>query len=299
MPRRRQKRRFPRTRDFFTKLGGLAASKGIAAWMHTLDTRAAFYDRVGRSGTRHRRPADLRLLARVHPVAAASARPLPSGDALSQHRDADILARVADHLGFDCVRGSTYRGGAKAIWEMFERQPQQHLTITPDGPRGPRRQLAQGPVYLASRLQMPLVVMGFGYDRPWRINSWDRFAVPRPFSRARAVVGPPIHVPADLDRDRPRNLPPTGRAAAELPDERGGGLGRGGHAQGGRDAGPAPVRPPARAARFDARIVARRFSLGPPSSATGKANRRAIAWLLFCMSVLTTTAQRTQRKSAT
>jgi hypothetical protein len=119
---------------------------------------------------------------------------------LSQHADADILARVAYHLGFDCVRGSTYRGGARAIWELSERSRQQHLTMTPDGPRGPRRQLAQGPIYLASRLQLPLVPMGFGYDRPWRTNSWDRFAVPRPFSRARALIGPPLMLPPTLDR---------------------------------------------------------------------------------------------------
>jgi hypothetical protein len=61
--------------------------------------------------------------------------------------------------------------------------------------------LAQGPIYLASKLQLPLVVMGFGYDRPWRANSWDQFAVPRPYSRARAVIGPPLTLPADLDRD--------------------------------------------------------------------------------------------------
>jgi lysophospholipid acyltransferase (LPLAT)-like uncharacterized protein len=120
---------------------------------------------------------------------------------LSQHGDAEILARVAYHLGFDCVRGSTYQGGAKAIWELFERGERQHLTITPDGPRGPRRQLAAGPIYLASRLQLPLVPMGFGYDRPWRMNSWDRSAVPRPFSRARAVIGPPILLPAKLGRE--------------------------------------------------------------------------------------------------
>jgi hypothetical protein len=48
---------------------------------------------------------------------------------------------------------------------------------------------------------MPLVVMGFGYDRPWRAKSWDRFAVPRPYSRARAVVSPPLRIPARLDRD--------------------------------------------------------------------------------------------------
>jgi lysophospholipid acyltransferase (LPLAT)-like uncharacterized protein len=76
-----------------------------------------------------------------------------------------------------------------------------HLTITPDGPRGPRRRLAPGAVFLASKLQMPLVLMGYGYDRPWRMNSWDRFAIPRPFSRARAVVTGEIRIPPDLGRD--------------------------------------------------------------------------------------------------
>jgi lysophospholipid acyltransferase (LPLAT)-like uncharacterized protein len=104
-------------------------------------------------------------------------------------------------MGFECVRGSTYRGGAKAIWELWDRSRRQHLTITPDGPRGPRRQMALGPVFLASRLGLPLVAMGFGYDRPWRMNSWDRFAVPRPFSRARAIIGPPMILPPSLDRD--------------------------------------------------------------------------------------------------
>jgi hypothetical protein len=75
-----------------------------------------------------------------------------------------------------------------------------HLAITPDGPRGPRRQCAQGPIYLASTLQLPLVPLGLGYDRPWRTSSWDRFAVPRPFSRARAIMGPAITIPPHLDR---------------------------------------------------------------------------------------------------
>jgi hypothetical protein len=58
-----------------------------------------------------------------------------------------------------------------------------------------------GPIYLASRLQLPLVVMGFGYDRPWRATSWDQFAIPRPFSRGRAIVGPPLILPRNLNRD--------------------------------------------------------------------------------------------------
>jgi lysophospholipid acyltransferase (LPLAT)-like uncharacterized protein len=200
MPRRKKKKPFPRARRFFMKLGGLLAAKGIQAWMRTLDTRAAYYDQTvdpvhGIEGPRiyvfWHEYILLPLALRGHCHLSML---------LSQHNDADILARIAQHFGFDCVRGSTYRGGARALWELEERSRTHHLTITPDGPRGPRRQMAQGPIYLASRLQIPIVAMGFGYDRPWRSNSWDRFAVPRMFSRARAVVGPAMMIPADLDR---------------------------------------------------------------------------------------------------
>jgi lysophospholipid acyltransferase (LPLAT)-like uncharacterized protein len=182
------------------KLGGLVAAQTIRAWMSTLDYRTVYYDHTvdpvyGVSGPRififwHENILmPLYLRGRCHLTML-----------LSQHSDAEILARMAHHMGFDCVRGSTYRGGARAIWELFDRSRRQHLTMTPDGPRGPRRQLAQGPIYLASRLQVPLVPIGFGYNRPWRAKSWDRFAVPRPFSRGRAVMGPPLHIPRDLDR---------------------------------------------------------------------------------------------------
>jgi lysophospholipid acyltransferase (LPLAT)-like uncharacterized protein len=120
---------------------------------------------------------------------------------LSRHRDADVLTEVANHLGFEFVRGSTFGGGGTALRELLRKSQQMNLTITPDGPRGPRRVLAQGPVYLSSKLGMPLVAMGFGYDRPWRLGSWDRFAIPKPYSRARAVVSPAMVIPPNLDRD--------------------------------------------------------------------------------------------------
>jgi lysophospholipid acyltransferase (LPLAT)-like uncharacterized protein len=195
--KRRFRRRLP---SGLTKLGGLVAAEAIRAWMGTLDYRAAIYDR---SADPVHRIGGPRIYIFWHEYILA---PLylrghcNLAMLLSQHRDAEILARVAYHLGFDCVRGSTYRGGARAIWELFDRSKRQHLTMTPDGPRGPRRQLAAGPVFLASRLQLPLVLMGLGYDRPWRARSWDRFAVPRPFSRVRAVIGPPLMLPRDLNR---------------------------------------------------------------------------------------------------
>ncbi len=120
---------------------------------------------------------------------------------LSLHRDAEILSYVAQHMGFDFIRGSTNRGGVAALRQLLAKSRKMHLAITPDGPRGPRRQLALGSVYLASKLGLPIVAMGFGYDRPWRANSWDRFALPRPFSRARCILSPELFVPANLDRD--------------------------------------------------------------------------------------------------
>jgi lysophospholipid acyltransferase (LPLAT)-like uncharacterized protein len=189
-----------RTPRFLMNLGGLIAAASVRAWMGTVDCRAAFYDRsvdpiVGVGGPRIYIFWHENILIPLYLRGNCHLAML-----LSQHADAEILARIAYHMGFDCVRGSTRRGGARAIWELFDRSSHQHLTITPDGPRGPRRQLAQGPIYLASRLQLPLVPMGFGSDRPWRVNSWDKFAIPRPFSRVRAVIGPPITLPPELDR---------------------------------------------------------------------------------------------------
>src|SRR3954454_21393597 len=94
---------------------------------------------------------------------------------LSQHGDAEILRHAAVLMGFECIRGSTSRGGSAALMQLIERSESNHLAITPDGPRGPRRRLAQGPIYLASRTGLTIVALGFGYDRPWRLKSWDRF----------------------------------------------------------------------------------------------------------------------------
>ncbi|HEX3602252.1 MAG TPA: lysophospholipid acyltransferase family protein [Lacipirellulaceae bacterium] len=195
--KKKRKSRMPR---FAMNLTGLVAAAGIRTWMNTLDYRVAYYDRsvdpiFGDCGPGIYVFWHENILIPLHLRGHCHLTML-----LSQHDDAEILARVAHHMGFDCVRGSTRRGGAKAIWELVQRSKSQHLTITPDGPRGPRRQLAHGPIYLASRLQLPLVPMGFGADRPWRTNSWDRFAIPRPFSRARALIGPAIKLARDLDR---------------------------------------------------------------------------------------------------
>lgn len=120
---------------------------------------------------------------------------------ISQHADGQLISEVAEHLGYRTVRGSSTRGGMSAVRNILALASTSHFVITPDGPRGPRRQVQSGLLYLASRTGLPIVPVGMGYDRPWRAKSWDRFAVPRPFRRAIVLTDRAIAVPADADRD--------------------------------------------------------------------------------------------------
>ncbi|MFL5330899.1 MAG: lysophospholipid acyltransferase family protein [Gemmataceae bacterium] len=120
---------------------------------------------------------------------------------ISRHADGQLIASTIERLGFGTVRGSSSRGGVEAMREMTRIVNSAHVAITPDGPRGPRRQIQPGAVYLASRTGLPLAPYGLAFDRPWRVKSWDQFALPRPFSRACVVTGEPIFVPADADRE--------------------------------------------------------------------------------------------------
>jgi len=187
---------------FLIKAGGLIGATAIRAWMSSLDYRVAFYDPAVDPVDPHNSGQKIYVFWHEYilfPIYLRGHCNLSM--LLSRHLDAEILSHAARHLGFDFVRGSSRRGGVAALRELLAKSRRMNLTITPDGPRGPRRVLAAGPVFLASKLQMPLVAMGFGYDRPWRAGSWDRFALPRPFSRARTVLSPELHIPPKLDRD--------------------------------------------------------------------------------------------------
>lgn len=120
---------------------------------------------------------------------------------ISLHADGELIAQVAGWLGFGTIRGSTSKGGCQALLEMIRTQDEAvHLGITPDGPRGPRRVLQRGAVLVAASTGLPIVPVGVAYSRCWRFKSWDRFGVPYPFSTLVGVVGVPIKVPDDIDR---------------------------------------------------------------------------------------------------
>lgn len=121
---------------------------------------------------------------------------------ISQHADGRLLAEVFRHLHIRAVAGSSTRGGVEAVRRLLRLGRMGHLALTPDGPRGPRRRVQLGLVYLAARTGLAIVPTGFGYEKPWRIGSWDKFAVPRPWTRARCVTMPPILIPSGADRDQ-------------------------------------------------------------------------------------------------
>lgn len=122
---------------------------------------------------------------------------------ISQHRDGEYIARMALVLGFRVVRGSATRGGTQALRELMEAlRGGRHVCITPDGPKGPRRQVKPGVVELARLSGMPILPVAFASARAWVLRrSWDQFLVPRPGSAAIYAWGAPIRVPARSDRE--------------------------------------------------------------------------------------------------
>jgi lysophospholipid acyltransferase (LPLAT)-like uncharacterized protein len=118
---------------------------------------------------------------------------------ISSHADGQILGGLIKAMGMEMVLGSTTRGGVEAIRQLTRAEgPRRNLAVTPDGPRGPRRVIQQGIIYIASRTGMKIVPVGVGYRNPWKLRSWDRFAVPKPFSRACCIAGEPMSVPPNL-----------------------------------------------------------------------------------------------------
>lgn len=121
---------------------------------------------------------------------------------ISPSRDGELISTVGKFFGYTAIRGSSSRGGKEATREMVEALKEgKRCAITPDGPRGPRRELKMGTVNIARITGCPVVPFGFAAEHCWRLRSWDRFILPKPFSRAVFVYGEPIRVPAEGGKD--------------------------------------------------------------------------------------------------
>ncbi len=109
---------------------------------------------------------------------------------ISASRDGELLADAIKRFGFDVVRGSSSRLGASAILQLEGVLASgRDVVITPDGPRGPAYELGPGIIFLAQKSGAAVVPINMEYSSCWRIKSWDRFIVPRPFARVRVIIG--------------------------------------------------------------------------------------------------------------
>ena len=115
--------------------------------------------------------------------------------------DGEFAARVVRWFGLRAVRGSSSRGGSHALIQL--EKALEHVTVgfTLDGPRGPRREAKPGIAILSARTGVPILPFALVANRSWRLHSWDRFPVPKPFSRIVCAFGAPLPPPADSSRE--------------------------------------------------------------------------------------------------
>jgi lysophospholipid acyltransferase (LPLAT)-like uncharacterized protein len=114
---------------------------------------------------------------------------------VSENRDGQYLSDFARVLGYRSVRGSSSRGAARALLgAVRELQSGCSVAFTPDGPRGPRRELKPGVVAAAQRGGGVIVPVHARADRGWRLDSWDQFLVPKPRARVTVIYGRPFEV---------------------------------------------------------------------------------------------------------
>jgi lysophospholipid acyltransferase (LPLAT)-like uncharacterized protein len=114
---------------------------------------------------------------------------------VSEARDGQYLSDLALSLGYRAVRGSSTRGGTRALLgAVRELRAGRSLAFTPDGPRGPRRELKPGVVAAAQRGGGIVVPIHAQTDRAWRLHSWDRFLIPKPLARVVITYGRPFEI---------------------------------------------------------------------------------------------------------
>lgn len=119
---------------------------------------------------------------------------------VSTHSDGEIIARIIAGIGLDSARGSTTRGGSRALLALIRALEAGRIcAFTPDGPRGPRRVLQPGLLAAAKRVGAPVVLIGTAVRRAWRFGSWDQFVLPKPFATVHLAYSEPELVDGAVD----------------------------------------------------------------------------------------------------
>ena len=122
---------------------------------------------------------------------------------ISASRDGDLVSTLIERSGYGTIRGSTSRKGVIALRQLVEALAAgSNVLFTPDGPRGPVYEVSPGVIFVAQKSGAPIVPLHMEYSSCWRLKSWDRFCVPRPFSTVRFILGPALHLEPTTDAEQ-------------------------------------------------------------------------------------------------
>jgi len=121
---------------------------------------------------------------------------------ISKSRDGEFISHIVNILGWLAVRGSSSKGGSEGLQRLKELSREGYkIGHIVDGPKGPFGVVKPGLLRIAQVSGMAIVPTITSSDKHWTFRSWDRFLVPKPFSRVIIRFGEPIYIPPDLDED--------------------------------------------------------------------------------------------------
>ena len=117
----------------------------------------------------------------------------------SENYDGEWIARIIQKFGYGAARGSTSRGGPKALLQLVREVKSTGVAFTLDGPRGPAEVAQPGAVWLSKATGNPLLPFHCDAASSWQLKSWDRTQIPKPFTTVAMAIAEPLHVPRDAD----------------------------------------------------------------------------------------------------
>ncbi len=125
---------------------------------------------------------------------------------ISEHKDGEAITKTVEYLGIGSIRGSSTRGGAKAlIGALKELKNNNDIAITPDGPKGPRHSVADGIVAISKKSNARILIFNCKASKYWQFNSWDKFIVPKPFGKLEFFIQEPLDI-SNLDVQEAKEL---------------------------------------------------------------------------------------------
>ncbi|RXK04722.1 lysophospholipid acyltransferase family protein [Halarcobacter bivalviorum] len=125
---------------------------------------------------------------------------------ISQHKDGEAITRTVEYLGIHSIRGSSSKGGAKALISAIkEIKAKNDVAITPDGPRGPRHSVADGIVAISKKTNARILIFNYKATKYWQFNSWDKFVLPKPFGTLEFFIQEPLDI-SNMEMEEAKKL---------------------------------------------------------------------------------------------